>query len=55
MTPEDLAAVEKLTAELNEFASICRNIRADMDLLSAIAEDEKNDAFIAALADAIKT
>jgi hypothetical protein len=50
MTPEDLAAVEKLTAELNEFTAICGRIRADLDLLSAIAEDEKNEAFCAAIA-----
>ena len=33
---ETLAAVEKLTAELNEFTTICRNIRADLDLLADI-------------------
>jgi hypothetical protein len=44
MSPETDAAVEKLTAELNEFTAICGRIRADMDelyflsLVSALAE-----------------
>ena len=33
MTPDEIAAVEKLTAELNEFTAICGRIRADMDEL----------------------
>ena len=33
MTPEEIAAVEKLTAELDEFTAICGRIRADMDEL----------------------
>jgi hypothetical protein len=43
--PEDIAAVEKLTAELNEFTAICGRIRADIDelyylsLVSALADE----------------
>jgi hypothetical protein len=45
MTTEDIAAVEKLTAELNEFTAICGRIRAEMDelyfqaLVSALAAE----------------
>jgi hypothetical protein len=31
MTPEDIPAVEKLTAHLIEFTAICGRIKADMD------------------------
>jgi hypothetical protein len=33
LTTEDIAAVEKLTAELNEFTALCGRIRAEMDEL----------------------
>jgi hypothetical protein len=38
MTPQaiDIAAVEKLTAELNEFTAICGRIKADMDELARV-------------------
>ena len=38
MTPDEIAAVEKLTASLNEFAAIVRRIDADLALLDAIAK-----------------
>jgi hypothetical protein len=46
MTPDQIAAVEKLTAELNEFTAICGRIRADMDELYYLS-------LVSALADAI--
>jgi hypothetical protein len=36
VTPEQIAAVEKLTRELTEFAEVMRNIRASFDLLAQI-------------------
>lgn len=48
MSPETATAVEKLTAELDEFTAIARRIRADMDELYYLS-------LVSALADAINT
>jgi hypothetical protein len=49
LTPEQIAAVKKLTAELYEIASICDRIKADMDELARV-DPETYAALIAGAA-----